>query len=68
MICSNAGAKIAAISCFQRLEPGLLMCVAAIVGDIPPNSGVSTEEKAKLEQDAIKDIKDMLGPDTPAGF
>ena len=44
------------------------MCVAAIVGDIPPNSGVSTEEKAKLEQDAIKDIKDMLGPDTPAGF
>jgi len=33
----------------------------AIVGDIPPNAGVSKEDKAAMEQDAIQRIKEMLG-------
>eukprot|EP00193_Tetraselmis_chui_P017028 CAMPEP_0177773422 /NCGR_PEP_ID=MMETSP0491_2-20121128/12861_1 /TAXON_ID=63592 /ORGANISM="Tetraselmis chuii, Strain PLY429" /LENGTH=195 /DNA_ID=CAMNT_0019291525 /DNA_START=211 /DNA_END=798 /DNA_ORIENTATION=+ len=33
----------------------------AIVGDIPPDAGVSKEEKAIMEQDAMKEIKTMLG-------
>uniref|UniRef100_A0A061RX06 5'-deoxynucleotidase n=1 Tax=Tetraselmis sp. GSL018 TaxID=582737 RepID=A0A061RX06_9CHLO len=36
----------------------------AIVGDIPPGAGISKEEKARLEADAIKQIKVMLGDDT----
>lgn len=39
----------------------------AIVGDIPPNAGVCKEEKARLEQDAIKQIKEMVGENTLAG-
>jgi len=39
----------------------------AIVGDIPPNAGVSKEEKAKMEQDAIQTIKGMLGSRSAAG-
>ena len=40
---------------------------AAIVGDITPNCGVSKEEKARLESEAIADIQMMLGPGTIAG-
>ena len=40
---------------------------AAIVGDITPNCGISKQEKAKLEADAITDIQKMLGADTAVG-
>ena len=42
--------------------------LAAIVGDITPNCGVSKEEKARLEAEAIADIQMMLGPGTTAGM
>jgi putative hydrolase of HD superfamily len=34
----------------------------ALVGDITPNSGISKEEKNKLEEAAMKKIKDTLAP------
>lgn len=40
---------------------------AAIVGDITPFDGVSKEEKARLETNAIQQIKTMLGSTSAAG-
>lgn len=44
------------------------MLSAAIVGDITPNDGVSKEEKARLEANAICEIQTMLGANTSAGI
>lgn len=41
--------------------------VAAIVGDITPVDGVSNEEKYRLENEAMQQIRTLLGPDTAAG-
>jgi len=40
----------------------------AIVGDIAPGDGVSKEEKNKLETEAMDEIRNTLGHDTPAGL
>ena len=42
-------------------------CAAAIVGDITPTCGISKEEKAQLEADAIKDIQKLLGAQSSVG-
>ena len=40
---------------------------AAIVGDITPVDGVSNEEKYRLENEAMQQIRGLLGPNTAAG-
>lgn len=40
---------------------------AAIVGDITPVDGVSNEEKYRLENEAMQQIRALLGPETAAG-
>ncbi len=49
------------------LETIGLRRLAAIVGDITPNDGVSDEDKHQLEASAMAQIRDMLGRDTDAG-
>ena len=44
-----------------------MACAAAIVGDITPTCGVSKEEKAQLEADAIQDIQKLLGAESSVG-
>lgn len=39
----------------------------ALVGDITPHCNVSKEEKQRLEEGAIAQIKQMLGPSTASG-
>jgi hypothetical protein len=40
---------------------------AAIVGDITPDEGISKERKYKLENEAMQQIKRILGDTSPAG-
>lgn len=37
------------------------------MGDITPVDGVSNEEKYRLENEAMQQIRKLLGPDTAAG-
>lgn len=39
----------------------------SIVGDITPYDGISPEEKNRMETEAMKEIKEIIGDNTEAG-